>query len=258
MKNDDERDPQTEALRNRLSRLSEASLRINESLDPDTVLQEILDSARSLTDARYGVIATFDDAGQVEDFLTSGLTADESQQLWKTTKGMTFCRILGPQRVRDFASYTKVLGIPHFRPPTEMSSFLAAPIHHQGEGKGNIYLGKKEPGQEFTREDEETLALFASPGSAGHRQRPPAPRDEAAGQSRPGNPDQYLPRRRSGPRRPDRCADVLQPGVQKDYGRPADSRRLRGATPRYGYHPARGWARDSAGRVSSRAGVEYR
>ena len=31
------------------SKLSEASLRINESLDFDTVLQEILDSARSLT-----------------------------------------------------------------------------------------------------------------------------------------------------------------------------------------------------------------
>ena len=77
MKNDDERDLQTETLRNRLSRLSAASLRINESLDPDTVLQEILDSARSLTNAQYGVLATFDDAGQVEDFLTSGLTAGQ-------------------------------------------------------------------------------------------------------------------------------------------------------------------------------------
>ena len=62
VKNDDDRDQ--EALRNRLSKLSEASLRIHESLDPDTVLQEILDRARSLTDARYGVIAAFDDPGQ--------------------------------------------------------------------------------------------------------------------------------------------------------------------------------------------------
>ena len=162
MKNDAERDRQIEALRNRLSKLSEVSLRINESLDLDAVLQEILDSARSLTDARYGAIATFDDSGQVEDFLTSGLTADESQQLWETTKEMKFCRIPGPQRVRDFASYTRVLGIPQFRPPTEMRSFLAAPIRHRGEDKGNIYLAKSEPGQEFTREDEETLVLFTS------------------------------------------------------------------------------------------------
>ena len=42
-----------EALRERLSRLSEASLRINESLDLDSVLQGVLDSARTLTGARY-------------------------------------------------------------------------------------------------------------------------------------------------------------------------------------------------------------
>ena len=74
MKHVDERDQQTEALRDRLSKLSEASLRINESLDLDTVLQEILDSARSLTNAWSGVIVTLDDKGQVEDSLTSGLT----------------------------------------------------------------------------------------------------------------------------------------------------------------------------------------
>ena len=162
MKNIDKCDQQIEMLRNRLSKLSAASLRINESLDLDAVLQGILDSARSLTDARYGVIATFDDAGQVGDFLTSGLTVDETRQLWETTKEMTFCKIPGPRRVRDFASYTRVLGIPEFCPPTQMSSFLAAPIRYQGEGKGNIYLAKQESGQEFIREDAEILALFAS------------------------------------------------------------------------------------------------
>ena len=162
MKDVDDRNQQIEALRNRLSKLSEASLRINESLDFDTVLQEILDSARSLTNAQYGVIAIFDDAGQVEDFLSSGLTADETQQLREATKEMTLCKISGPWRVRDFASYTRVLGIPEFRLPTEMNSFLVAPIRHQGVGVGNIYLAKSEPRQEFTREDEETLVMFAS------------------------------------------------------------------------------------------------
>ena len=58
-----------EALRERLSRLSEASLRINESLDLDSVLQGVLDSARSLTGARYALITTLDGSGQVEEFL---------------------------------------------------------------------------------------------------------------------------------------------------------------------------------------------
>ena len=55
--------PDIAALRDRLSRLSEASLRINESLDFDTVLQWVLDSARSLTAARYGVITLLDGEG---------------------------------------------------------------------------------------------------------------------------------------------------------------------------------------------------
>ena len=48
----DTRDPEVEASRNHLSRLSEATLRINESLDFDNALQEAVDSARALTDAR--------------------------------------------------------------------------------------------------------------------------------------------------------------------------------------------------------------
>ena len=54
---------EVEALRHRLSRLSAASLHINASLDFDTVLQGVLDSARSLTGARYGVLTFLDDAG---------------------------------------------------------------------------------------------------------------------------------------------------------------------------------------------------
>ena len=45
-------------LRARLSGLTGAILRISEDLDLDTVLQEIVDSARSLTGARYSAIAT--------------------------------------------------------------------------------------------------------------------------------------------------------------------------------------------------------
>ncbi len=52
----DGRDLQFAALRHRLSMLSEASLRITESLDLDTVLQGVLESARSLTDDRYALI----------------------------------------------------------------------------------------------------------------------------------------------------------------------------------------------------------
>ena len=71
-----------EVLRERLPRLSQASLRINESMEFDRVLQGALNSARSLTGARYGVMTLLDDTGQVRNFLASGLTAQESELLW--------------------------------------------------------------------------------------------------------------------------------------------------------------------------------
>ena len=71
------------ALRERLSRLSQASLRINEGLDFDTVLQEVVDSARALTGSRYGAITVLGETGQLPDFIVSGLTREEHQGLWE-------------------------------------------------------------------------------------------------------------------------------------------------------------------------------
>ena len=172
MKNTDERDQQTEAPRNRLSKLSEAILRLNESLDLDTVLQEILDSARSLTGARCGVIVTLDDKGQMEDFLASELTAEEIQQLFATpdAEGPKIFEYLatipGPLRVPDFSRYARAQNLPKSRPSIRGKHarlpYLGVPIRHRGENVGNIHLGKSELGENFTREDEETLVMFAS------------------------------------------------------------------------------------------------
>ena len=154
-------------LRDRLSRLSQASLRINESLDFDTVLQGVLDSACSLTGARYGVITLLGESGRIQDFLYSGLTPEESRRFAEFPNGMLFFEYLSsisePLRLRDFHSYVRELGLPEFHPPMAVSSplpFLAAPIRHLGESVGAFYVGEKE--LEFTPEDEETLVMFAS------------------------------------------------------------------------------------------------
>ena len=83
----DQRDPEFRALRECLPRLSEANLRINESLDFDTVLQGVFDSALSLTAAHNGVTTLLDDEGWVQDFPPSGTTSDEAERLWLTPDG---------------------------------------------------------------------------------------------------------------------------------------------------------------------------
>ena len=160
------RDEQMAALRERLSRLSEASLRINESLELDAVLQGVLDSARSLTDARYALITTLRDTGEVEDFVVSGLTAEEAQRLWEVPERMQlfsyFSAIPAPLRMPGFAAHMREMGLSDFRLPVPISSCIAAPIRHRGVSVGNIHVAKDLPGLAFTREDEETLVMFAS------------------------------------------------------------------------------------------------
>ena len=55
--------------------LDAACLRISESLETETVLQSVIDNARWLTNARYGVLLAFTGSGEVENIFSSGTTA---------------------------------------------------------------------------------------------------------------------------------------------------------------------------------------
>ena len=155
-----------EALRERLSRLSAASLRINESLDFDQVLQGALDSARSLTGAGHGVMTLLGDDGALEDFLSSGLSVDESEQLWLMPDGLRIFQALTgisePLRLTDLVEHLGGLGLTAPTPVGPVYSFMAAPMFHRGVLVGHVFVGDTEDGREFTQGDEETLVMFAS------------------------------------------------------------------------------------------------
>ena len=155
---------ENEALRDRISRLNEAILRINGSLDLSTVLREVVDSARALTGAQYGVITTLDAGKQVPDFVSSGFTPDEHRQLTDWPDGLRLFEHLRdiPETVRwpDFPAYVRSLGFS--ADLILVKSMQATPMRHRGEYVGNFFLGDKEGGREFTTEDEEILVLFAS------------------------------------------------------------------------------------------------
>ena len=157
----------TDELRERLSKLSEASLRITEDLDLDSVLQGVVDSARTLTGARISAITVLDEASQLLDFITSGMTAEDHRRFVELPGGPEFFSYLSaipqPLRLTDFSAHTTALGLPEIRPPLgPVRTFLGAPIRHRGQHLGNLYLSDKQDGPEFTQEDEETLQMFAS------------------------------------------------------------------------------------------------
>ena len=157
-----------EELRGRLSRLSQATLRITEDLDLGTVLREVIDGARSLTGARYGALLVLDHLGGIEDLITSGITPEERAAIKAEPQVLGLLSFLGevdgPLRLRDIAAHPKSVGFPEGHPP--MKSFLGTPVRHRGEKLGNIYLTEKAGGQEFTPEDEETISVFASHAAA--------------------------------------------------------------------------------------------
>ena len=196
-------------LRERLWRLSEASVRINESLDFDTVLQGALDSARSLTGARYGVMTLLDDGGRVEDFLASGMSAEEAEQLWQPPQRWEIFERVGsvpePVRLPDLVGYVRSLGFAGFRLPLPESAgpvwpFLASQMFDGSERVGNIFWRDAPTGgvQPRGRTDPDHVRR---PGGAGDRQRRPPPR-RAARPDLPGDAGGHLPRGRGGVRHP--------------------------------------------------------
>ena len=146
--------------------LAAAILRIGASLDLDTVLREVLDSARALTGAAYGVIATVDETGAPRGYVTSGFTAEQRRAMDAWPDGLRLFGHLGglaaPLRLADLDAWTRSVGLSAF--PVPCGAFQAAPMRHRGAAAGGFFLGSKEGG--FTDADEAMLVLFAQLGAS--------------------------------------------------------------------------------------------
>ena len=148
-----------------ISRLIAAILRINASLDVGTVLREVIDSARTLTGARYGVITTVDDAGLPQEFVTSGLSEEEEGGLanWLPDGLRLFGHLSdrnAPLRLDDLPGHVRSLGFS--ADPIPSRTFQGTPMRIRGEHVGNFFLGEKDGEGAFTDEDEDVLVLLAS------------------------------------------------------------------------------------------------
>ena len=151
-------------LERRVSELSGAAARIGASLDPDAVLQEIVDSARALTGARYALIATVDEAGPPRRLVGSGLTAAEYRHWtgWADAPQLFEHLRRRPDALRfeDVPAYLRSRGFAADVLP--FGSARGTPIDSRGARVGYLFLADKRGGGDFTAGDEEVLPLFAS------------------------------------------------------------------------------------------------
>ena len=166
MSADEEHRGENEALRERIALLN-TTLCINASLDLDAVLQEVVDTARALTAAAYGAITTVDDAGEVQDFVTSGFTHEDRPRVatWPCREAFFehLRNLPGVLRLDDLPGYIRSLGYAPERTPSK--TMQATPMHHRDRNIGSLFLGEKVGAPRFAAQDEEILVQFAAKAS---------------------------------------------------------------------------------------------
>ena len=133
---------ENQALRERLSRLSEASVGRTEGLEQDLMLEEEVARACALVDARYGGISTIDESGQPVEFFSHGLTTEQKygggDMVQAVDMLLQLCRVQETLRLDDLASYSRSLGYTEDPPPYD--TLMVTPIRHDGAQVGSFFL----------------------------------------------------------------------------------------------------------------------
>jgi len=159
-------------LRRHLRLLSDLSRRIAASvLEPESILQQVVDAACELTSARYGALALFEGGGDNHGLYVHGISDEERARVGEQPKGLGVLGLVReaerPLRLADLTRHPRSVGFPPGHPP--MKSFLGVPIRNGGEVAGALYLADKTTELEFTPEDEELLVLFRDQAAAAIR-----------------------------------------------------------------------------------------
>jgi GAF domain-containing protein len=145
--------------------LLEAVLSVGTDLELRATLQQIVDTATALTEARYGALGVLDPhRDTITELFTSGLTDAERQRIGRFPDGHS--GLLGvlveepePLRSDDLTADPRSSGVPPGHP--RMRSFLGAPIRVHSEVFGNLYLTEKRTGH-FTDTDMALLQVLAA------------------------------------------------------------------------------------------------
>jgi signal transduction histidine kinase len=144
--------------------LIEAGRSLVSELDPERVLELVLDTARELTGARYAALGVLNhDRSELERFITLGIDDQTHARIGDLPRGRGVLGLLisepKPLRLRNVGEHPRSYGFPPAHPP--MGSFLGVPILIRGEAYGNLYLTDKQAEEEFNEADEETGIVLA-------------------------------------------------------------------------------------------------
>jgi len=147
----------------RMGRLLEVGRTLVSELDPDRVLDLVLETAREVTSARYAALGVLDvERVRLERFITRGIDEQTRREIGDLPRGRGVLGVLiedpQPLRLADVGEHPASYGFPAGHPA--MTSFLGVPILIRGEAWGNLYLTEKQGGG-FDQSDEEAAVVLA-------------------------------------------------------------------------------------------------
>ena len=144
--------------------LNEATLAIAGNLSLDKTLQQIVESACILVQAKYAALGVPDGEGGLAQFIHTGLSTEEVNRIgvFPHGKGLLGAILREKKIIRlpKLSSDPRSVGFPANHPP--MDSFLGVPIQIGNEIVGNLYLTNKQGANEFSADDEALVELFAA------------------------------------------------------------------------------------------------
>ncbi len=149
----------------RLRLLVDAGITLSSELSLDALLQRLVETAATLTSARYAALGVLDPSGRVlERFLTTGVDDEMRARIGPEPVGRGILGVViregKPLRLNAIADDPRSVGFPPHHPP--MTTFLGVPLYLRGHVYGNLYLTEKTGGETFTDEDEELTRMLAA------------------------------------------------------------------------------------------------
>jgi two-component system, NarL family, sensor histidine kinase DevS len=147
-----------------LRRLLEVGRVLMTELDLESVLEQVLQTARELTGARYAALGILtDDRSALARFLTVGIDEPTRRGIGEEPRGRGVLGVLidhpQPLRLTDVGHHPASYGFPPGHPV--MRTFLGVPIVIRGQAWGNLYLTEKPGGEQFSARDEEATVILA-------------------------------------------------------------------------------------------------
>ncbi len=148
-----------------LKAVSDAVLAVASQLSVDEVLQQLVDSAGELVDARYAALGIPDGAGGFRRFLVAGMSDELIAAMGPLprTHGMLGAMLEAPSPylTDDIHQDPRFRGWwPRQHP--DMRSFLGVPIRARDEVIGAFYLTEKQGASNFDAYDQEVIELLAA------------------------------------------------------------------------------------------------